>query len=43
MLHFAIREKAAAALGQVQTMVNEDYIIERLKKSFPDSGEWPPA
>ena len=43
MMHFAIREKAADALGQVQTVVIEDYIIERLKKSFPDSGEWPPA
>jgi hypothetical protein len=43
MMHFAIREKAADDLGRVQTAVIENYIIERLKKSFPDSGEWPPA
>ena len=43
MMHFAIREKAADDLGQEQTVVIENYIIERLKKSFPDSGEWPPA
>ena len=41
MMHFAIREKAADDLGQEQTAVIEAYIIERLKKSLPDSGDWP--
>lgn len=45
MMHFAIREKSADALGQVQTAAIEEHIIERLKKSFPDlgEGEWPLA
>jgi len=44
MLHLAIREKTVDALGQAQTARIEDYVIERLKKSFPDLGEeWPPA
>jgi hypothetical protein len=43
MLHLALREKSVEALGQAKTMAIEDYVIERLKKSFPDLGEWPPA
>jgi hypothetical protein len=44
MLHLAIREKSVAMLGQAQTAAIEDYIVERLKKSFPDlQGKWPPA
>lgn len=43
MMHFAIREKSVDAVGQMQTAAMEDYIIERLKKSFPDMGTWPPA
>ena len=44
MLHLAIREKAADSFGQAQTAAIEDYIIERLRKSFPDlTGGWPPA
>ena len=44
MLHLAIRERSADAVGQAQTAVIEDHIIERLKKSFPDVlGKWPPA
>lgn len=43
MLHLAIREKLADAVGQAQTARIEDYIVERLKKSFPDlAGDWPP-
>lgn len=44
MLHFAIRQKGADALGQAQMAAIETYIIERLKKAFPDlAGPWPPA
>ena len=44
MLHLAIREKAADSFGQAQTAAIEDYVIERLRKSFPDlPGGWPPA
>ena len=44
MLHMAIREKSVGSIGQAQTLAIEDYIIERLKKSFPDSlGKWPPG
>jgi len=43
MMHLAIRDRSADALGQAQTAVIEAHIIERLKKSFPDLGEWPPA
>ena len=44
MLHFAIREKAVESFGQARTMAIEDYVIERLRKSFPDlPGGWPPS
>ena len=44
MLHLAIREKAVESFGQAQTAAMEDYIIERLRKAFPDlPGRWPPA
>jgi hypothetical protein len=43
MVHLAIREKSVDALGQSKTEAIEDYVIERLKKSFPDLGKWPPA
>ena len=44
MLHFAIRAKAAGALGGAQTARIEDEIIERLKVSFPELAEQaPPA
>lgn len=42
-LHLALREKSLETLGQAKTEAIEDYVIERLKKSFPDLGEWPPA
>jgi hypothetical protein len=41
MMHFAIREKSANALGQAQTAAIEADIIERLRKSFPDAGRGP--
>ncbi len=44
MLHLAIREKAVDSFGQAQAAAIEDYVIERLRKSFPDlPGRWPPA
>jgi len=43
MMHLAIRQKSADALGQAQTAAIEADIVERLRKSFPDLGKWPPA
>ena len=44
LLHLAIREKSAEAFGQAHAASVEDYIIERLKKSFPSlAGKWPPV
>jgi hypothetical protein len=44
MLHLAIREKSVESFGQAQTAAIENYVIERLRKSFPDLlGRWPPA
>ena len=44
MLHFAVREKSAEELGQGQTAAIEMYVVERLRKSFPDiAADWPPA
>jgi hypothetical protein len=44
MLHLALREKSAAAVGQAKTAAIEDYIIERLGKAFPELRcSWPPA
>jgi hypothetical protein len=44
LLHFAIRQKSVDSFGHAQTAAMEDYIIERLRKSFPDlPGKWPPA
>ena len=44
MLHFAIRQKSVDAVGQAQTAEIEDYVIKRLKKTFPDlAAHWPPA
>lgn len=44
MLHLAIREKSADSFGQAKTAAMEDYIVQRLKKAFPDlTGPWPPA
>ncbi|MBK8119838.1 MAG: hypothetical protein IPK39_12170 [Sulfuritalea sp.] len=36
MLHFAVRQMSADVVGQTETAQIEDYVVERLKKSFPD-------
>jgi hypothetical protein len=41
MLHFAIRKRSAESVGHSKTAAIENYIIERLRKSFPDLGSWP--
>ena len=44
MLHLAIREKSVESFGQAQATAIENYVIERLRKSFPElPGGWPPA
>jgi hypothetical protein len=43
MVHLALREKSAGALGSRQTLAIEDHIAERLAESFPNLGKWPPA
>ena len=44
MLHFAVREKSAEQLGQRQTAAIEMYVVERLRRSFPElAADWPPA
>ncbi|MBL8540023.1 MAG: hypothetical protein JNK68_06585 [Betaproteobacteria bacterium] len=45
MMHLAIRNKSANAVGQAQTAAIEAYIIDRLRKTFPElgEGEGPPA
>jgi hypothetical protein len=43
-LHFAIREKSVGVFGQAETVAMEDYVIERLRKSFPNLvGPRPPV
>ena len=43
-LHLAIREKSVESFGSAQATAIENYVIERLRKSFPDlPGGWPPA
>jgi hypothetical protein len=42
LMHFMVRQKSADALGQQQTAAIELFVIERLKKSFPDlATDWP--
>jgi hypothetical protein len=43
MLHVAIRDRSADSFGQAQTAAMEDFILERLKKSFPEvlAGQFP--
>ena len=43
MLHFAIRQRSADVIGQMQTAEIERYVIEGLRKSFPDLGTEAPA
>jgi hypothetical protein len=42
LMHFAVWQKSAHALGQQRAAAIEAYVIERLKKSFPDiATNWP--
>jgi hypothetical protein len=44
MVHMAIRQKSVETVGETRTAAIEDYIIERIKKSFPSvTGKWPPG
>ena len=44
LLHFAVREKSAQDVGQQQTAAIETYVVERLRRSFPDiAAGWPPV
>ncbi len=43
MMYFATHEKSAGALGPELLAVIEADIIQRLSKSFPDMGKWPPG
>ena len=44
MFYFAKRQKAVAALGQVQTAQIEAHAVEELRSRFADLlGNWPPA
>jgi hypothetical protein len=43
-VYFAVRQKSSDALGPLKTAEIETYVIEQLKKSFPDlGGPWPPV
>ena len=39
VLHFAVREKSAEVRGQIPTAAIESYVVERLRKHFPDLPE----
>jgi hypothetical protein len=42
LMRFAVRQKAAEALGQQQTAAIEVDVVERLMKSYPDlATAWP--
>ena len=44
MMHFVVRGRSAADLGEPQTAAIEDYVIGRLRKSMPDlTADWPPV
>ena len=44
IVYFAIREKAVAAVGQLQTAQIEAHVVEQLRNRFADLlGKWPPA
>ena len=42
MMYFAVHEKSAATLGPELLAVIEPDIVQRLSKSFPGLGKWPP-
>jgi hypothetical protein len=44
LLHLGIREKSLDAFGPARTAAIERYVIERLRKAYPDlPGGWPAA
>jgi hypothetical protein len=44
MMHMEIRQKSVDTVGQAQTAAIEDYVIDGVRKCFPDVlGKWPPA
>ena len=44
LMHFALLEKEFEAVGVKETASIQQFVIERLKKSFPDlDAPWPPA
>jgi hypothetical protein len=44
VMHLLIRQRYADVIGQTQTAAMETYIVEPLKKTFPDLGDrWPPV
>ena len=44
LLHLGVRERSLESFGSAQTTAVENYVIERLRKSFPDlPGGWPAA
>ena len=41
VLHFAVREKSAQVRGQIPTAAIESYVVEHLRKRFPElAAEW---
>ena len=44
MFYFANRQKAVAAVGQLETAQIEAHVVEELRSRFADLlGKWPPA
>ena len=44
IMHFVLRGKWAAELGEADTAKIEEYVIERLRSSLPDqTADWPPV
>jgi len=44
LLHMAMREKSLDSFGPAQTAATENYVVERLRTSFPDvPAGWLPA
>ena len=43
LLYFAMRKKTARSVGQTQTAIIENHVIESLRREFPELGSnWPP-
>jgi len=44
LMHFTLLGREAEAVGVKEAAAIEQYVIERLQKSFPDlAGPWPPG